>query len=239
MARRKAPRVVWLPTTNAFSVDAATQNTSTISTAQHALFGINPGERITSVHSVVIDGEGLDPLAAGTTLADLTASSYRLRRIVGTIHCGILNEAADSPPQVMLSAGFMVLRVEPITGQPLSAATPNLYDVDDIEQGMDPWIWRRSWMIINQSSTSPNAVFGGGDNGLGNNFQSGGNTNGPHLDQKTARIVGPEERLFLILNSTVLVASTEQNAANIRFWWNLRVLASMRQGIGNRRNASR
>lgn len=236
MGKRKSPRVVWLPNTNAFSVDAATQNTSTISTVEHDVAGLQPGTRITSIHPVVIDGEGLDPLAVGTTLADLTASSYRLRRIVGKIHCGILQEAVDSPPQVAMSAGFMVLRVEPITGTALSAATPNLYDNDDIEQAMDPWIWRRMWIATNQASTSPNATFKSGtvDTGIG------GNSDGPHVDQKTARVVGPEERLFLILTTTLLIgAGAGQNAANCRYWWNLRVLASMMQNLGNRRNASR
>lgn len=234
MARRKAPRVVWLPPTNAFSIDAATQNTSTISTVEHNVVGINAGDRVTSIHPVVIDGEGLDPLGAGTTLADLTASSYRLRRIVGKIFVGMSQEAQPSPPQMMMTAGFMVLRVEPITGTALSAATPGLYDNDDIEQSMDPWIWRRSWLVTNESGTSGNAIFTGG-----NATNTGGNSDGPHVDQKTARIVGPEERLFLILTTTVLIPGADQNPAANRYWWNLRVLASMRQNTGNRRNASR
>jgi len=234
MARRnRRPKVVWLPQTNAFTIDDE-DNGSTISTAVHDVTGA-AGAKVDSLHGVVIDGEGQDPLAAANTLADIEDSTYRLRRIVGKIWCGVRQEQADSPALVCASAGFIILRVRPETSTPLDSA--DHYSVDNIRNGGDPWIWRRSWLLTNEDSSVDTSQFT--TPGISNNT-IGGNSDGPHVDQKTARIVGTEERLFLVLTTTVLIGdSLSQNAANVRWFWNLRVLASMRTGQGNRRNASR
>lgn len=233
MARRtKRPKVVWLPNTNAFSIDAATTNTSVYGTVQHDLTAQNAGEFIISTQSVVIDGDGLDPLGADTTLADVESSSYRLRRIVGKVWCGYLQEAANTPPSVICTAGFIILRTDN-SGVPIGLQ--GNYYPGDIRQSMDPWIWRRSWLLSNTLATNVNFF----QSALGCNTINGSVSDGPHVDQKTARIVGPEERLFLVLSTTAAVPGGDQAAGNIRYFWDLRVLASMRSNAGNRRNASR
>lgn len=61
-----------------------------------------------------------------------------------------------------------------------------------------------------------------------------------HIDQKTARIVGPEERLFLDVSVTALAQELENNGITfIDCAFEMRVLASIKSGSGNRRNASR
>lgn len=63
---------------------------------------------------------------------------------------------------------------------------------------------------------------------------------GPHVDVKCARIIGPEERLFLNVQSTILAASTDPQITTItRVFADLRVLVTVKSSVGNRRNASR
>jgi len=71
---------------------------------------------------------------------------------------------------------------------------------------------------------------------------AGGNFDGPHVDQKTARIVGPEERLYLDVTATVLsqVSSTTNEVPfTLACITDLRILGTLRTNAGNRRNASR
>lgn len=237
MARRNRPRVVWLPATNAFSIDQ--DGRSAFNTATHDLTG-DAGEFVTSTHGVVIDGEGLDPLAAGTTLSDIENSGYRLRRIVGDVWVAVNQLAENTPPTIFCSAGLMVLRVRPETGLPLDSN--DHYGVNNAENVMDPWIWERSWLLSNKLSTGPIAPIGFQEASLGTaNSVLGGNADGTHIDQKTARVIGPEERLFLILSSTVAQTAGQQEdiIVGIQWFWKLRCLASMRVSVGNRRNASR
>jgi len=241
MARRtRGPRVAWLPNTNAFSIDVNTTNESVYSTTIHDVSGAI-GEHVSSQHGIVIDGEGLDPLAAGVTLADVESSGYRLRRIVGKIWCASRQNPVDGPAASICTAGFIVLRVDPISGAPL--AIPDNYYAGSIRQSGDPWIWRRSWIITNSLATFANTGFFASQRigGASNAGFGGGNLDGPHVDQKTARVVGPEERLFLVLNSTVLEQGEIQEGIlqTIKWVWDLRVLGSMRTTSGNRRNSSR
>lgn len=242
MARRtKRPRVVWLPNTNAHSIDPATTNSSVYSRTIHNVAGI-AGEHVNSQHGVIIDGEGQDPLGATTSLSDVVNNGYRLRRIVGKIWAACLQQDEDSPTSVIATAAFMVLRVNPITATPLSGNTDDYY-AGSIEQSMDPWIWRRSWVLGNgQAAGALNDPFSQQSNFGVRNNQLGGNSDGPHVDQKTARIIGPEERLFLCLGTTVLGPPTDPQSAltaSVTWVWDLRVLGSMRSNTGNRRNASR
>lgn len=62
---------------------------------------------------------------------------------------------------------------------------------------------------------------------------------GPHVDAKTARIVGPDQRLFLVVTNTIQGGSAAGGVSSCEVITDLRVLASMRSSQGNRRNASR
>lgn len=240
MARRtRGPKVAWLPNTNASSIDSNTTNESVYSIVQHDIGG-DIGAHVNSQHGVVIDGEGLDPLAAGVTLADVEESGYRLRRIVGKLWCCYRQVALDTPVSVICTAGFIVLRVDPQTGLPAGAST-EFYYAGSIRQTADPWIWRRSWILTNTLATqAAPRTWTSARIPSASNLQLGGVLDGPHIDQKTARLVGPEERLFLVLNTTVLEDGfDEQITGAVQWVWDLRVLGSMRSTMGNRRNASR
>ena len=238
MARRarRSPRVVWLPQDPFFSVDAATTAGSTLMLAGDFVAGGNAGNSATTVAPVVRDVSP-NPLTAANTLADINESGYRLRRIVGKFWCFTDQIPQDSPPAVVVTAGFIILRTDPAAGTPQNPVTA-AYATNDILNTESPWIWRRSYFLRNRLTT--NAAVTNNVIGQDPAFSAGGVSDGPHIDQKTARIVGPDERLFLVITATTVFPSDPQGpGAPMSYVWDVRVLASMRSNIGNRRNASR
>lgn len=240
--RSNKPKVVWLPPTAENSVDPVGN-----STWQLINFAINvgaAGDFAAAEIPVVLDGTQSDPLNPTSSLADIQDSGYRLRRIVGKLYLFIAQTA--TPPTTGLfgvSAGFMVRRTNESSGVPQSANTgasmansigPQNIHPALIGQSMDPWIWRRTWLMANNGPAGttygdiPGQNFGG---------QYPGPLEGPHIDQKTARIIGQEERLFLDIGITNIFG-TDVTTSLVGLL-EVRVLASMRTTIGNRRNASR
>lgn len=237
MRRRKAPKVVWLPGTNANSIDAAGEscwNKVVLSLAPGSLVG----DSTTGEVPIVIDDQA-DPLGLTTTLADVENSGYRLRRITGKIFAMAFG-AQGSSRLIGLDAGFIIRSADITTGVSFAFTTGIQANVSPsfIKNQSDPWIWRRSWFLNNgivplfDPSAAPAAT---------NVWQGPSGVDGPHIDQKTARIVGPEHRLYLTLTATMLDTIPLGTTADteIDVFYTTRCLASMRTSIGNRRNASR
>lgn len=242
MRKRRKPRVVWLPSTNANSLGAAGT-----SNYQHIVVNTNGniGDFGVAEVPVVIDAEGQDPLStAETTLADIYDSGYRLRRIVGKVFAHYHQSADPNPPSVVLTCSLIVRRSDPETGTSLALLTGNgeLLSPGEIRNINDPWIWRRSWILTNALSQSISGATTFGQAGNANNFgvRVGSALDGPHIDQKTARVVGPEERLFFNASLTCLEDGTDPEVqARVDILTDFRVLASMKTSLGNRNNASR
>lgn len=246
--RRRKTKVVWLPGTNAFSADSAAiaaPNTTTWQLQTSSIFGSIAGDHTAFEIPVTLDGSQSDPLNATSSLADIESSGYRLRRVVGKVYILIAQSINDDTTAVFgVTAGLMVRRTgtggaaslaqlaPAVAGENGSELNPGL-----IDNSMDPWVWRRSWLLGDNgtNATNPLDVTQIPANNYG--YQYPGPLEGPHVDQKTARIVGPEERLFLDVGvTTILTRTTDTTIVLIT---DLRVLASMRQNIGNRGNASR
>lgn len=253
MRRTRKPRVVWLPCTN--SQSAATDLTSSWSIASVPIAAADGGSgdpaSLIEV-PIVQDGIQSDPLGANSSLADIENSGYRLRRIVGKLYVFIAQtQDAFAEDLWGVTAGFMVRKVDPATGGSLAtaaSATTNfdLIDPSNIRNNGDPWIWQRSWMLSNYFTGLPLTparddtlafMFHSGAGANYGRHYPGGNAEGPHVDQKTARIVGPEERLFLNVAAQPII--TDGIDTSLVIIYNFRVLASMRSNIGNRRNATR
>jgi len=250
--RRRKPKVVWLPITNAFSLDNNAE--SSWSLASVVITGAPAGSGAqSSVIEVPIvqDGTQSDPLSPTSSLADIESSGYRLRRIVGKLYAFMAQTAGASEDLWGVSAGFIIRRADPATGGSIavaaSAATGfDAVDPSNIRNSMDPWIWRRDWLLSNYftgvaatpltGNVFEDVMHSGGGANYGRGYP-GGNLEGPHVDQKTARIVGPEERLYLDVTATPIITSGTDTSLVLIY--NFRVLASMRTNIGNRRNASR
>lgn len=247
MRRRNKPKVVWLPQTNTNSLDDLSR--SSIGFFALTVNHQNLGNTNTVEAPIVLDGISSSPLDPTSSLSDIEDSGYRLRRICGNIWVECAQSATDNVAvQIVVSAGFIIRRTNSQTGLSL-AGTGGAANIalDDIENSMDPWIWRRSWILDNVGTLGNGPV---GEDALQNitsscktNFgrDAGTLNTGPFVDQKTARIVGPEERLFLDVQATVLLPNAVAGDTDtaIAVIHNLRVLASMRTSVGNRRNASR
>lgn len=250
MRRRTRPRVVWLPQTNANSIGPG-------SVYQLGIIevGGTTGTSATDEIPLVLDRT---PEALGVddaSLSDIHSSGYRLRRIVGKLWVEMSQfnipqiEGVDAVASVIVSAGIMVRRSDPTAGTSFaSTAGQDEIDVGLIQNTMDPWVWRRSWTLGNNGATQ--LVSGAVGSGSSRQFfptqnwasYGGGISEGPHIDQKTARIVSSEERLFLDVTVTVLGEAPDPGlsaAATIAYWTDIRVLGSLVTNTGNRRNASR
>lgn len=254
MRRRTKPRVVWLPSVNTFSVDGVSTNRSMWSSVSVTVPDQNNGDQGTLEVPIVMDGVLSDPLDGNSTLSDIESSGYRLRRIVGKLYCFIAQNHTVSTSLIGVTAGFMVRRTNPSTGGSIAAAagSPPFFGLSpsDIDNSMDPWIWRRSWLLqcgptfagsaIPSQITTDNQIA---RLGPGQNYGAAyapAFADGPSVDQKTARIVGPEERLFLDVSATTILGTGNAGSTtSLLCIYEFRVLASMRSNIGNRRNASR
>lgn len=247
--RRRKPRVVWLPNTeaNGFGTTNTIYNTATFTiTGSGGAGDLVSGDSAAAEFPVVTDGIQSDPLQPTSSLSDIENSGYRLRRIVGKIYV-FHSVALTAPRFTFVTAGLIIRRVDPVTGGSLAAVASAVQPFPLIHPGFttnqgDPWIWRRTWLLGNRP---PGFNFDDPDNAdaaPARNFADaypGGIAEGPHVDQKTARVVGPEERLFLDVGATVFTGSSAATSLTLGVAFELRALASMRIASGNRRNASR
>lgn len=239
MRKRNKPRVVWLPPEPDSAVGPAQDQTGWFGNPLLEISGSTPTTNVEI--PIVIDA----PRAETESLADIEDSGYRLRRIVGKIFC--LGDTLDELSEIFVigvTAGLIIRRVDS-GGASLASQiglNQNACSPSDRENWADPWVWRRSWLLLNTAlftSTQPGLQA----NMAWTNYMHGpAAVDGPHVDQKTARLVGPEERLFLNISATALLGGGDpQNdeTHRVSIFGELRVLGSMRTSAGNRRNASR
>lgn len=259
MARRfrRRPRVVWFrPTgTPQDGIQTALENpgaiildntTITIGNAHTPVIEIplvtdqNPEEVFATAPLSVFQQSGLN---------QTIEYGYRLRRVVGTIQLTAVSDSLGQglPPMsaVLVTAGIIVRRVDATGVSPLTSGDthPGL-----IGQFSDPWIWRRAWVlsilenpvltatVFNETTRAAFSRFPVATTGFGDV------RSGPHVDAKTARRIGPEERLFLNIGFTgipVVIGTPAEDTISVRGAIDLRVLGSLSMNSGNRRNASR
>lgn len=232
--RRTKPRVAWLPHTDANTIlfpDNTGSNVIDFALDAGGLIGTT----VTGVVPVVIDDKQ-DPEAATTSLSDIENSGYRLRRIVGKCFVAYQQDStATAPKQVLVACAFIILRVDENSSNiPLNTNLDN-YNLFKIKNDDSPWIWRREWILQNgaqvTAANSNDYPF--------TNAEYGSNSDGPHIDQKTARTIMSDERLFFVASAMALANGAEQEVNPVNIVLTTRVLASMRTTLGNRRNASR
>lgn len=239
--RRRKPKVVWLPCTNTFSTDPGLRTTWQVTNGP--LDTTAPGNGATLELPVVQDFTDKLPTDAEASLADMESTGYRLRRIVGKVYVFLSQPGpglSGHSAVVGVTAGLIIRSVATATGASMASAFGQA-NVDDLDNSMDPWIWRRSWLLgISDTIAAGGLQFRDIPAQNFANQYPGGNSEGPHVDQKTARIVGNEERLFLNVTARTIFNSINPDfTPSLVVMSELRALASMRVNQGNRRNASR
>jgi len=229
--RRTKPKVAWFPKDTRFTI----QDTNVIA-LQLGVAATGVGVPVTTgVVSVVLD-QTPDPTIATTTLSDMEGGGYRLRRIVGKcfVQCE-QNAESLGPILILVACAFIVLRTDRNTEDPLSTDITS-YDLFNVQNDDHPWIWRREWILQNgEASTAVTADW------PHTSAEYGSVADGSHIDQKTARVIGPDERLFFVASAMPLVPGPggAQDETNVDIRLTPRILGSMRTTLGNRRNASR
>lgn len=242
--RRRGPRVVWLPVDLNNRLGAPSPATAFIDSA-HFQFtlsgnpsGVTPDTAV--VPLVKDDTTTGAQLNTDSTIADIASSGYRLRRIVGKIVFiagqGVALNGND-PTIYQITAGIIVLKTD-VTGVNAAQAA-GVYSPEILNSVADPWIWRRSWILSDQLGAQNVGSLSIAPRSNIENY-AGGNSDGSHIDQKTARTVGDEERLFLVATCRGLDGQPAgQNIGAIIAVCDLRMLGSIRTNMGNRGNASR
>lgn len=251
MRKRRRTKVVWLPAdiNNRLNTAPSPATSGLDSQTIISVFTANPlgAVPVTAEIPIVKDfGTGsLSLVTPATTLADIEQSGYRLRRIVGKLAFSCLQGAAAAAGDgsiFQVTAGFIIRRIDDTTGTSLASVGAAGLDISTVTFSniADPWIWRRSWLIADKSAAAaaldPNVAAFAPSNTFG---YAGGVLDGPHVDAKTARIVGPEERLFLSVTCEGVNGAAQGAPGAVLLIGDLRVLGSMRTNVGNRRNASR
>lgn len=198
-----------------------------------------------------------DPEYSGASLNDMVkGSEYRLRRCVGRVYCSYTpNAAGEQPilPAVEVSVGLMVRDFGEIGSA--SAISEEVHPLAGLATE-DPWVWKKHWLLgLRASSETPWGSTPGQPAVTAylqwpfpsTNADYGSIIDGPQLDQKTARTVKRDQRLvmhFAARPIQVGQAGSSEPAGSaggiVNFWWNMRILASLRgSAYGNRGNASR
>lgn len=204
--RRRKTKYTWLPTlgadksatgadeltfSNGFSWSATADKTDVALPANIALFPL------------VEDTPQEEVVGAGNPLVTFIGNDYVIKRIVGKIFVECEKVAADTYRSVVVTAGMFVARVDDQSAGgalPVGASTTTLalhnYDPNFVDNIREPWIWRRSWILSNPSSTNADATQAIHGNFPSSNCNFGSVQDGPHIDAKTGRRIRNDERLF-------------------------------------------
>lgn len=152
--------------------------------------------------------EGAD--SAGTnprSLADFIGSEYILKRIVGKLFVGLdQSQEATSTGAVLVTAGFFIARADDddtlVNPSPIGAGSPSEqlreYGPDSVGNIREPWIWRRQWILGNTLRTFTNSASGEKFFPPNNVTYAPGGMDGPHIDAKTIRRCGTDDRLWFV-----------------------------------------
>lgn len=260
--RRRRPKLTWFPPIGGNFQDGETVLTTGGTTFQLTVFGA--GGFNTLDLPVTFDSGQERQLGRATndpeliTLADLMSSAWRLRRMVGNIYAthAITGIGAGDPTSgqacgILFGAGAMV-RATDGNGATLSNVNP--LERDDYD---DPWIWRRVWVlgqgqrILREGAgfaslygfrASAGAVLDQAAafaNFPVSNTEYGDVRSGTYIDQKTNRVIGPEQRLILTFATKALPINTSYAINSfLNGYLDFRYLGAL-QRSSNRRNASR
>lgn len=259
--RRRRPRVVWLNApgtpytpgdgTNVNGIDPPLANPASIEFVMQTNAGdANP---VTATGPLVLDNAPEETFAGAplVNVVDKTGLNqsinfgYRLRRIVGDLHVATAptNEQSNQAGAVLIQCGIMVRREDPSnTGQPMGTAQSQ--DVGTISNETDPWVWRRNYVFSSGLVGQGNLIHTALQQFRESNHQVGASA--IKVDQKTARRIAAEERLYMTvtlwnlpLDKQSLIGSPNTNNFEVYLLFSYRVLGTIITNAGNRRNASR
>lgn len=262
--RRRRSTQIWLPTYGNANDDAQTD----------AIIGTQGLVNVTVDGGVTIDAFPVtfdDTKSAwqnqfqngNQTLHDIaTGQEWKLLRVVGKVHLsysglfGGTDPSFTYPYACEAAAGLIVLRTDEEGNLETDIEEHNPLAQESAD---DPWIWRRKWIlsgaIYNKSSgtsfgslsTLEKAAYFAAAAYPSCNANYGSVADGPHIDQKTRRRIGREERLYWMLATRIWdpyqiwSGATQFFNAPGSLAYNIdnRFVGRLSSRMGNRNNASR
>lgn len=137
---------------------------------------------------------------AGASLHDIASgNAWLLQRIVGKLYLkcdpnAVTGPASEIWTNVFVTAGFFVARADD-DNQSVASLTGQESSPMRVDNAMNPWIWRRSWILGNPGQDanlrySPTSTA-----------DYGSVADGPHVDSKVKRFISREHRLFFVVTA--------------------------------------
>lgn len=180
---------------------------------------------------------GTGAVTINPQLADIVnGQAWLLKRLVGKIHLTCQgNNAASSAVSwnsVLVSAGFFVARAQ--DQAPAFCELSNFEaDPQNRDNSMNPWIWRRTWLLRNPTTTQATALQD--TSSPVSTMGYSGILDGGHIDSKVARRINREHRLWFTMNvqggdaTRIQVTGAQSTQPQVVGWLDLRVLGAMRR----------
>lgn len=224
MRRKRRSKYTWFPTLGTNLGDGGDDEVS------FRLFRcpVSPGQGQSGlivfpiVPDVPMEGTDISNDLPGQ-LSQALGQEYFIERIAGRIDLAIPQIPSDIPSEnffpnlVYATCGFFVARANdrqsgggqntPIGSASLSEFFSN-YGPAAKDAIREPWMWRRSWLLVNLGHTFADPA--GGIPGWFTSFDGNANmgrgsvSEGTHFDIKSVRRVGADDRLFFVAQTTVL-----------------------------------
>jgi len=237
MRRRRRRGGSWLPLVGTifndgqpdstwFSFSAEWPSSTTPGIGDRFRFGSTPEETVGAFVLTQDDTPDVDNPDAGSSLRDFVeGQEYVLDRVVGKIYAGF-GRTDGEVNTAIVAAGLAVLPVE--DGSPTTPSM-NIDDYDPLlaRNAQAPWLWRRTWLLSNNSVPSQFPYF------PESNYSYGSVLDGPHLDTRgTKRRIRKEQRIFLVASAQVRNhrgSVTSADVSFLDFTVDLRLFGSMRK----------
>lgn len=210
---------------------------------------VQPNGDIQSIVTPITTDEPLegDDILNNTTMSTVVGNEYFLDRIVGKLfieHFSQLDDAAAPVGgPVLVAAGFFIARADegspnlPI-GNEGQFQLNNNYSPLEMDNSREPWIWRRTWLLGTGGAYADGVVQSRGARAFpASNVHYGSVLDGPHLDAKTKRRVGQDDRLWFICSVAYpatwfggpVPLSPEGTQGAVELWLDFRLHGALRR----------
>jgi len=243
--RRRRSKGTWFPVLG--DQAGSEGNGSTVAGVDQSIPVAANGGVSTRFHVLTLDAPR-ETQSDDFTLADTLGSEYLLRRIVGKFH-GFHVGSDETPLHALVCAAFFVARADSENSfYPLGADTNLLtpgstanesYSPLEQQTQREPWIWRRTWILGAYAVTREFNNVAGTITTVPNDYIPAGTwgynsvADGPHVDSKTLRRVGQDDRLYFCVSTVRWPISQEpdpqQEDSFIAYHLDYRIFGSLRR----------
>lgn len=212
MRRKRRIRYRWLPNIGQAGTNNQTEEDSAFTSAVY-VNAISDGGQTNLliaplIHDTPKEGATDSGVLSGTPLAYLIGNDYILRRVVGKCFISQGARSADAQNSAVIhTVGIFIARADdenvgggnttPVGASALVTALQD-YGPQHVDVITEPWLWRRSWVLscLDSNATIAPQQFGQ-ERYPGTTAGYGSVQDGPHIDAKTIRRVGQDDRLFV------------------------------------------